>query len=211
MWTDRLTRQLTWLSRRREICSFRFSTACGIEDQNALARCLRDHTIQLRATPWDPSGLNFFGTPDLPVTQIEKQQRIAAQSRAFLATWLEDHAGFGTSATSALRYVRAEFRRCGQDSALVWPSGHGLAIARRQDLGNWEAVKSGLQDRPFWAKLGVLVFMAGLVHFFLVAHWNWPTAWTDEATRHFVAISILKSFIQGVLYVALGATIIGVA
>ena len=179
-----------------------FKLACDIKDPESLASCLRENAIQLKARPWDPSGLNFCGTPGLPVSQIEEQHQIAVKAHAFLGTWLEDHARFGTAAMSALRYVRNEFRRCGQESALVWPSGHGLAVARRKDLGTWEAVKSVFQDWPLTA-LTLLIFVAGLTLLSLYSAIlsGWPSPLIIFA-------SFIISIVHGVMFVALGAAIV---
>jgi Dyp-type peroxidase family len=68
---------------------------------------LERHKTTLHFAPWGPIGLNFNGTPDTPVADIEQQEKVATFAREAVDRYLRVHDGMHKRAVEALAYVRA--------------------------------------------------------------------------------------------------------
>jgi cytochrome P450 len=78
-------------------------TPCGGSN---LAHALTSYALDLKARPWGATGLNFKGTGEFSVADIKMQQRLAVFTRKALALFIETHAGLGSRAMPAVRFVR---------------------------------------------------------------------------------------------------------
>jgi len=191
-----------------------FTLACGITERDKLRAALHKHVIQLQTRPWDPSGLNFCGTPELPVTQIERDQEIAAAAGAELDGWLGHHAQYGTMAMSALRHVRQQLRKKKMVWALVQPAAIEPAVARRTDVGTWPAIKSLLTERGLLVKLAIAALLAGAAHFVLVHDidelLDWSGLDAQEGAAQLVALlwHLAGSLVRGALWLAAVAVVL---
>jgi Dyp-type peroxidase family len=67
---------------------------------------LEDHKVTFHFLPWGPIGLNFNGTPDCPVGDIERQDELATFARDAIDQYLHFHNGVNKRAMDALTYVR---------------------------------------------------------------------------------------------------------
>lgn len=100
--------------------------------------------ILLSFLPWETTGLEFNGTPDCPVSDIEIQEKVADAARGFLDKFVRTHGGPGTRAATALSHVRRAIRRHPDRrlrESLIRPSRRRLAIS--EWTGN--ATTAGLQ------------------------------------------------------------------
>lgn len=77
---------------------------------------LRCHALLLHQLPWAAIGLDFNGTPESPVADIERQADLASFGRDALDHYLRRHVGLGGRAWGALRHVR---KLINQDTELV--------------------------------------------------------------------------------------------
>lgn len=71
-----------------------------------LANILSAYVIELQTHPWGAIGLNFNGTPEFPVADIEMQDELAKFARRALNFYMSFHSGIGNRAMQALRFVR---------------------------------------------------------------------------------------------------------
>jgi Dyp-type peroxidase family len=71
-----------------------------------LAERLKDYSLELHSLPWGPIGLNFNGTPDTPVSDIERQHDLVEFARESLDHYLQHRDGVNKRAMDALTYVR---------------------------------------------------------------------------------------------------------
>ncbi len=191
-----------------------FTLACGIADAGALRKALHKHVVDLQTRPWDPSGLNFCGTPDLPVTQIVRDQEIAEAAGAELAGWLGHHAQYGTMAMSAVRYVRRQLRKQNKIWALVQPSQVEPAVVQRTDIGTGQAIKAALTEPRFLVSVALAVVAAGIAHFGLVRGFGELGGWSgldagQDAKKLIVLLwHMAGSLVRGALYLAAAAVVL---
>lgn len=75
--------------------------------ENRLHFLLERHRTALHFAPWGAIGLNFNGTPDTPVGDIEQQEKVATFTRKAVDHYLHVHDGMHKRAVDALAYVRA--------------------------------------------------------------------------------------------------------
>jgi Dyp-type peroxidase family len=75
--------------------------------KKTLRERLQDHKITLHSLPWGPIGLNFNGTPDCPVGDIERQDEVATFARDAIEHYLHFRNGVNRRAMDALAYVRS--------------------------------------------------------------------------------------------------------
>ncbi|MGE0576699.1 MAG: cytochrome P450 [Reyranella sp.] len=73
----------------------------------SLAELLHAHNTRLHFFPWGATGLNFNGTPDCPVGDIEQQRQVSAFVRDALDRFLRSHGGVHKRAMDVLTYVRS--------------------------------------------------------------------------------------------------------
>ena len=72
-----------------------------------LAELLHAHKTKLHFFPWGATGLNFNGTPDCPVGDIEQQRKVSTFVRDALDRFLRAHDGVHKRAIDVLTYVRS--------------------------------------------------------------------------------------------------------
>ncbi len=159
------------------------------EATGALAEVLRRHVLDLQTRPWNDIGLNFNGTPEFAVADIDRQAALADFAEDALEEYLEDHACLGSRAMVALNYVRKLIRQddeikrlCArsEDSPmkarleallargaafgdyLVRPGRRRLAISDWVERTGNEGLASLLQT-PTFRWLGVALFAAVLI------------------------------------------------
>ena len=72
-----------------------------------LAELLHAHKTRLHFFPWGATGLNFNGTPDCPVGDIEQQRKVSTFVRDALDRFLRAHDGVHKRAMDVLTYVRS--------------------------------------------------------------------------------------------------------
>ena len=76
-----------------------------------LARTFASYAIDLKSRPWGATGLNYKGTGEFSVADIEIQQRLAAFARKVFAHFIMPRAGFGSQAMDAVRFMRDVIRQ----------------------------------------------------------------------------------------------------
>ena len=74
--------------------------------QAGLAEVIGTYVLDLQSRPWGAIGLNFNGTPEFPVADIEMQDALAKFARQAINFSMSFHAGFGNRAMEALKFVR---------------------------------------------------------------------------------------------------------
>ena len=104
---------------------------------------LERHKTPLHLAPWGAIGLNFNGTPDTPVGDIEKQQELATFVRKAVDHFLQVHGGMRKRAVDSLAYVRALTRPAGTS---VYDMTRLSAAAQQAEE---ELRAQGRQLRPF--------------------------------------------------------------
>ena len=133
-----------------------------------LARTFASYAIDLKSRPWGATGLNYKGTGEFSVADIEMQQRLAAFARKVFAHFIMPRAGFGSQAMDAVRFMRDVIRQhpryveaAKSDAALaallqagsafkdhlVLPSSRRLLISDWKDRAPREAVVDFLTSR----------------------------------------------------------------
>src|SRR5262249_56228811 len=81
--------------------------------------------ISLQARPWGTTGLNFFGLPAQSAASIERQDELAQFCRDALALFVSIHAGLGSRAAAALKFVRDLIRDDRSEERRVGEGGGG--------------------------------------------------------------------------------------
>ncbi|MGJ4960139.1 cytochrome P450 [Bradyrhizobium sp. HKCCYLRH2015] len=76
-----------------------------------LETVLNRYKRDLQTRPWGTIGLNFAGTSEFSVADIDMQDKLAAFARAALDSSMAFHARYGSLAMQALTYVRDFVRR----------------------------------------------------------------------------------------------------
>jgi Dyp-type peroxidase family len=71
-----------------------------------LVATLNAYALELKTRPWGATGLNFNGTPEFPVADIARQQRLAEFAKDALGYFVELHSGIGSRAMPAVEFVR---------------------------------------------------------------------------------------------------------
>lgn len=72
----------------------------------SLGELLRASEIKLKARPWGTTGLCFYGLPGQSVSSIQRQDELAKFCREAVDCFVQVHAGIGSHATAALKFVR---------------------------------------------------------------------------------------------------------
>jgi cytochrome P450/deferrochelatase/peroxidase EfeB len=105
---DHVARQgFGWLAR---IVSWCEPAGRPILTEEALAQRLRAGFFPLRQRPWGPTGLHFDGLPELSVTDIAQQARVADFARKVVARHLKGNLGLNTRAMAVLLRTRRLIR-----------------------------------------------------------------------------------------------------
>ncbi len=136
-----------------------------------LAEFLHERVVKLTLKPWGATGLNFFGTPGMSVSQIDVQTKLAGFVRTVVLDRLRTHAHEGDRALATLNHVRrvimqqagssgattADGDRLTEvaaqheyDKALLVPSRHRLLLADWQPVTYWGAFKAFLRSDRVW-------------------------------------------------------------
>jgi Dyp-type peroxidase family len=76
-----------------------------------LAEVLGRYALDLKTRPWGAIGLNFNGTPEFSVPDIEMQESLSAFAGDVLDYFLTLHIGIGNRAMEALNFVRTFIRQ----------------------------------------------------------------------------------------------------
>jgi Dyp-type peroxidase family len=170
-----------------------FAKAAG--DRNRpLYEIFKKNLLDFRTRPWGAIGLNFNGTPEFSVGDIERQAQLAALARGVIDCHMQEHAAYGNHAMQLLELVRGCIRhdqRCtttfqnygpagkhlwqrGPEFAdfLIRPSRRGLHISDWLPEGRWAAFTRFVRSRSFIRTallfLGlVLICSAGIYLVFL--------------------------------------------
>ena len=72
----------------------------------ALGELLRASAIELKARPWGTTGLCFYGLPGQSIASIQQQEELVKFCREAVDCFVQVHAGIGSHATAALKFVR---------------------------------------------------------------------------------------------------------
>jgi cytochrome P450/deferrochelatase/peroxidase EfeB len=148
---------------------------CTKDSEGEFSEVLKRHRFDLHYLPWGTTGLQFFGTPEFPVTDIEMQDRLAQQAREALADYSREQ-DLHARPTETLSFVR----RCvgGQKALrdfLIRPSRRRLAISEWTGEGTHVSFAQVLVTRAgAYAALLVstLIFtMTALAYHFLFDGW----------------------------------------
>jgi Dyp-type peroxidase family len=200
-------------------------------DPATLVEKLARHTLTLRARPWGAMGLNFPGTGEFSVADIERQTALADFAREALAFYFATHIGLGNRAMQALDFVRALIRPNARlmnvasqapDGTLARLIARGAKFAdflilpsrRRLQFVDWLApskVKAAC-DLVFrstdliWVEAVVLAIFAGLSLVTFRALWGagpagWPLSIAMVGARAAIAVAAGAGATVGLLAV----------
>lgn len=164
----------------------------------ALAEILGTYVLELKTRPWGAIGLNFNGTPEFSVPDIEMQESLAKFARQALSYYMSFHSGLGNRAMEALKFIRmfmhnaSAYKAVLQDSAddenkqlremvaeapkledfLIVPSRRRLKISDWKECSRNEAISEFLQSWDFWRLTPPVIAVAlllGVAIFFTAA------------------------------------------
>ncbi|MEQ1784104.1 MAG: hypothetical protein ABMA14_22330, partial [Hyphomonadaceae bacterium] len=149
-----------------------FTLATGVTTNDALRALLKRSVRGLvsgRLLPWPStaSGLDFPGTPDLSILQIEKDRETAIEAARHLDAHIAGRAGRGGLASPALAAVREEMRTPDYRARLCRANGHDQAVSRRRDRNLGDTLAALLTDREILGALLVTLGATLLIHFLL--------------------------------------------
>jgi Dyp-type peroxidase family len=164
------------------------------DDGSTLAEKFASYALDLKTRPWGATGLDFNGTPEFPVADIEMQECLARFSRRALKLYISLRFGIGSRALPMVRFVRglilqdpsclevvpegdpnekkmkARIRalmRVGKrfQDDLVIPSRRQLLIAEWIERTREEALMHFLKSADFWRLAIPFVLVAVLMGF----------------------------------------------
>ena len=154
-------------------------------DGSTLAEKFATYALDLQTRPWGATGLNFNGTPEFAVDDIEMQDRLAKFARKALDFYIGLKFGIGSRALPTVRFIRGLIR---QDQScldvtedpsakaqitllmeegkqfsddLIIPSRRQLQIAEWTERTSEEALMHFLKSWDFW-KLTIPFFVVTL-------------------------------------------------
>lgn len=161
----------------------------------ALAEVLRHYALDLQTHPWGAIGLNFNGTAEFSVAEIDRQDRLAEFAKKALASFLSDQGRFGNRAMQALSHVRKfihahpqykaavrlskpefeELLNLGAEFAedLIVPSRRRLQVSDWKQRSKWDAFINFTRSSAFWRIAGPLVVLDLLIT--VAAFWAFDT------------------------------------
>jgi Dyp-type peroxidase family len=162
-----------------------------------LEKVLATHARDLRTRPWGVTGLNFNGTPEFPVADIELEKKLSEFANRAISYFLSFHLAFGNRAMAVLDFVRSiivEPDRWAQLPAaqpspgnpfpdllqearqftdfLVVPSRRRLQISKWKPLTRREALSNFARTWEFWyfgLPITALAILLGLAIFLAIA------------------------------------------
>ena len=178
-----------------------------------LEQLLRQHRLDPHPLRWQGSGLQFNGTPEFSVADIERQEELASFCRRALEPYLRRHVGLGGRAWGALQHVREAVRSHPPlADFLIRPGARKLAFPEPVSTEPWSALQS-LSDFFFVSPEGrntVLLLLAALG---LITGFNYLAldvlAWSSEAAKYTIPARLMIAFITAV--VGLGLLLAAVA
>lgn len=171
---------------------------------SALADTLSSYALELKTRPWGATGLNFNGTPEFPVADIEMQQRLAKFTREALTYFIRSRFGIGNRALPALKFIRGLIHHHPSEVAeaedpenpdrdkvaalllegpqfkdhLILPGRKRLLISEWTERTNEDAIYHFLKSWDFWRPMLPLLVIAALLSVGLYAMtetWlSWP-------------------------------------
>jgi cytochrome P450/deferrochelatase/peroxidase EfeB len=169
----------------------------GLRPEQDLGAYMADHIVRLHSRPWGATGLNFNGTGEFSVNQIEKQAHLAVLTESIVQEHLARNAYDGSRAMRMLRHVRAVIsqdaflknqakpkedhwdreilsamrnsKRNGFDAYILKPSRKPLSIAEHEQRSIIGAIRAFLitKEATF-----VLLPIFGLFALFLSGLWT---------------------------------------
>ncbi len=166
---------------------------------DALADLLERHALKLHTWPWGSIGLNFNGTPEFSIADIENDARVAAFATKALDHYLESHSGLSGRAVAAVRYVRKFVH---QDDVLRRAAQKTTDQAERlrlQDLLDEGRQLGDLLVRPSGRRLALSEFIERTKFTAFLKFMRSPTALTIVVPV--LAIALMAG---GFIYIALG-------
>lgn len=110
---------------------------------------LRQH-FELSFLPWEATSLEFNGTPDCPVADIEIQHEVATVARGALDEYVKRRGNPGMRARSALQHVREAIRSHPDErlrNSLIRPSRRRLAISEWTGTGTTKGLSVFFSSR----------------------------------------------------------------
>ena len=149
-----------------------FTLATGVATNDALGALLKRCTRRLvsgRVLPWPStaSGLDFPGTPELSIPQIERDRETAALASKLLDTYIASRASRGGLASPAIEAVREGIRTSSYRARLCRATGQDQAVSRRTDRNLGETLGALLTDREILGTLLITLGATLLIHFLL--------------------------------------------
>lgn len=168
-----------------------------------LAGTFTSCALDLKTRPWGAIGLNFNGTPEFPVADIEMQQRLATFARKALTHFIESEEGIGSRASPALKFIRdlirqhphwvavandasdparaqkiADFLKEGAEfkQHLILPGRKRLLISEWKERSNEDAAYHFLKSWDFWRPATAFLVLAALMSvgiFLAIAFYKW--------------------------------------
>ncbi|MEW4448960.1 cytochrome P450 [Qipengyuania sp. JC766] len=144
------------------------------------------HRVKMHGRPWGATALNFYGLPDLTVTQIAKEQELAEFVRAQIDEYQRSELGRSSRPSSVLAQVRRAIRGTGNspigtgegdwsakgyEDLLLKPKGsapHLSKWSKQTQPKLWDIIRrSALFARFAWAFVIVSLFAGTLLYIVL--------------------------------------------
>lgn len=166
-------------------------TLAGLKPDKDLATFMVEHIVDLHSRPWGATGLNFNGTGEFSVQQIEQQARLATLAESIVQEHLARNAYDGSRAMRMLRHVRSVInqdaflknqanpkedhwdrkilsamrnaKRNGYDAYILKPSRKPLGIADHQQRSVMSAVRAFLVTKDAAILLMPILGIFGLL------------------------------------------------
>ena len=95
-----------WLLKLFRSAANRDVVPSTVDSRSSLRELLRANALDLKARPWGTTGLCFYGLPGQSVAGIEQQEELVKFCREAVDYFVQRHAGIGSHATPALKFVR---------------------------------------------------------------------------------------------------------
>jgi Dyp-type peroxidase family len=144
-----------------------------------LLDALKRQTVTLDYSPWGNTGLNFNGTPDCAVADIEVQQKIAEAARTHVDAYVMEKGVPGTRPLALLNSVRKALKANETYAKhLIRPSRRRLAIAEWSGTGTTIGFKALLRSslaRYVAALIALPCIALGALIYSLLP--GWGSAW----------------------------------
>lgn len=201
-----------------------FAHVRPVGDEEALGDLLWRHRLELHERPWGAIGLNFNGTPEFSVVDIETQDRLARFARDALDSFLSDHVGLGSRAMAALNSIRGLIRSsegyraalkknpklaavydlaergAGFADFLIRPGRQHLAISSWREPSGSEALSNLATSRDV---AGVWAFVLAIFAFSTVVVWRALASPNGGAIVGSLLLTFLGAVAVTVLFFAL--------